>query len=341
MTMAIADTRPDTSALKAVAHFRSPIGFTATLNLGAAFMIYFTITIAIALCIDGDFPTDSRILFLVILYPVAGLGIAKIFTIQHDCGHGSYFADQSTNRLLGRLCSIVTFVPFTAWKEEHREHHMSFGNLDRQTFGDVRLLTVEEFKNASMGRRFHYRVFRNPAFLLLVAPLAYALLRQRVPSAVTAARIWSCVLHSIVVCAIYGTLLYYNGSSMLFVGVPSLYIAGVIAIIVFVVEHQFEDTHWDHSENWNFLNAAVASSSYLALPPVLEWFTGSIGYHHIHHLNPAIPSYRLKECFTSLGDRLPNKKITLGSIPKNLRFALWSHEKKKLVTFREAQLLKS
>jgi len=327
---------------KTMDKFRAADNQRAISNLVKVSFIFFASTLILSLIMTFS-SSNPQINFplLASYYLLTGLCIVKIFTIQHDCGHNSYFNNSTANRALGRVCAIITFIPFTAWNEEHLEHHASFGNLERQTHGDVRLLTIEEFRNSPNWRKVGYFIFRSRWFLLLVAPLLYLLLRQRMPRKLRSDRVSSCFLHTGAILVAYGSVYYLVGIKLLLFAIPSLYVAGVIAMIIFVLEHQFDSAEWTTSKEWSFVNASLASSSFLELPPILEWFTGCIGYHHIHHLNSKIPSYRLRECFLAVANSLPSKRIGLSGIPRNLTLSLWSKEVGKLVTFREARLLKA
>jgi omega-6 fatty acid desaturase (delta-12 desaturase) len=241
------------------------------------------------------------------------------------------------NRLVGRFCSLITLIPFTAWKEEHQEHHASFGKVDEQTFGDIWLMTVDQYRSSTWRTRCIYRIFRSRTFLLLIAPFGYLLVRQRIPSRLTRQRIFSILIHTLMIGGLYGLVFQAAGPLLWMVWLPPLYIASTIGVIIFAVEHQFDGTQWENKSDWEFYDAAVNSSSYLTMPRFLEWFTGSIGYHHLHHMSPRIPSYRLRECFFAVGNKLPCKKITIYSIPRQLQLTLWSAKTSRLISFREAR----
>ncbi len=322
-----------------IASYRVSNTTLAATDLLAACTFYLSALALVNLCLAAEGGAILWLPTLIVGYVACGLAIAKLFAIQHDCGHDSYFARPYLNRVLGRACSIVTLVPFTAWREEHLDHHGCFARLDKHTFGDILLLTIEQYRSAPALHRLAYRIFRSPAYLLGLAPLGYLLLRQRVPRELRGKRLRSCASHTATIILFYGIIFYFFGSIMLLVFLPPLYVAGVVGIVIFVVEHQFEQAEWFDQPTWQFDDAALQSSSYLSMPIALEWITGYIGYHHLHHFSPRIPSYHLKGCFLSLGDSLPCKEISLLSIPRNLTLALWSRELNKLVTFREANAL--
>jgi omega-6 fatty acid desaturase (delta-12 desaturase) len=323
--------------LNVIATYRRPDARNAVINLAASGGLYAVSIAMLGVLITAELPLAFRLVGLLAAYLFSGLVIVKIFTIQHDCGHESYIGDARLNRALGRFCAILTFIPFTAWKEEHAEHHACFAKLDEQTFGDVLLLTVEQFKAASFWQRVAYRAFRHPGFLLCLAPLAYVLIRQRFPSRPRKSRVISCAAHTTCLFLIYGAVLHIYGFIVLAIIVPPLYVATAIGVIIFVIEHQFEAAEWTSGSEWRLRQAAIDASSYVPMPRVLAWLTGYVGYHHLHHFNPRIPSYRLKPCFSALGERFPCKAVLMSDVPRNIRLSLWSHELNRLVTFNEAK----
>ena len=271
-----------------IARYQVADNSSAAINLGLTLVFYFTATALVIFGLAAG-RAPFQLPLLIIGYMALGMAIVKIFSIQHDCGHDSYFKSSGLNRFVGRICSVVTLLPFTAWREEHNEHHACFARIDQQTYGDIKLLTVEEFRRSVAWRRFAYRIFRSPLFLFGIAPLGYVFLRQRVPSKFQAERVLSCISHTAAIVVAYGLLLYLFGLTVLVVVVPSLYVASSMGIAFFVVEHQFEEAEWFDTRNWDFDRTAVSSSSYISMPPLLEWITGYFGYHHLHHFSPRDP----------------------------------------------------
>jgi len=337
--MTLTRTHHDIAQRQIIGLYRTPSAVPAVLNLIAAGAFYASTLTLVVLCLAIDANAAIKLPVLGISYLACGLAVIKVFTIQHDCGHESYFRQSYLNRLVGRFCSLITFIPFAAWKEEHAEHHACFARIDEQTLGDVALLTVEQFNFAPMWRRIWYRVFRSPLFLFSIAPLGFILFRQRFPSKLRQGRVVSCISHTISITIIYGCLLYLSGFKTLLVFLPPLYVGSAIGIAIFLVEHQFETAEWVNTPEWEFRDAAINASSYIPMPSLIEWITGYIGYHHLHHFSPRIPSYHLKACFGALGSQFPNKPVSLFSIPRTLRLGLWSHDLGRLVTFAEAAML--
>lgn len=279
-------------------------------------------------------------LTLALAFPTAGL-VVRLFIIQHDCGHGSFFSSKWANDLLGRILSAVTLTPYHYWRRLHALHHASSSNLDKRGYGDIDTLTVREYLALPLHKKIGYRIYRNPFFLLFIGgPIHFAIL-QRWPFAFEkpTVKIWMSVLMlDAVLFLIYGSLIWYLGwQSVLLLAAPVAVIAASMGTWLFYIQHQFEDTHWAQSSDWDRKTSALYGSSYYVLPKILRWFTGNIGIHHVHHLCSNIPNYRLQECL----DALPElKEINMLTIRESLKYAhlsLWDEDKKKLVSFASAR----
>jgi acyl-lipid omega-6 desaturase (Delta-12 desaturase) len=278
-------------------------------------------------------------LALPLAVPAGGL-LVRLFIIQHDCGHGSFFGTRAANDRVGHLLSILTVTPYDSWKRAHALHHAGTGNLNRRGVGDITTLTVREYLALSPWQRLRYRLYRNLFILIVLGSPANFLILQRFPSGMglpwrTA---WKDVMAlNAAMLVVYGALGMLLGYVALAVFIPIICVAAWIGGWLFFVQHQYEDTVWDGADDWNFHAAALGGSSYYVLPPVLQWFTGNVGLHHVHHLNSRIPNYRLQECIDDhpfLGDvgRLTFRK-SLGCV----RLALWDENLRKLVGFSQAR----
>lgn len=278
----------------------------------------------------------SYALTLLLAVPTAGL-VVRIFIIQHDCGHGSFFNNNRLNDWTGRILSLFTITPYNYWRRLHALHHASSSNLDKRGYGDIDTLTVEEYNARGFWGRLGYRIYRNPLFLMFVGgPLHFALL-QRFPLSFKnpSLSMWVSVMGLNLAMAIfYGAIIAYIGWLPFFkLAIPVTMLSSAAGIWLFYIQHQFEDTHWAHEEEWDRKSAALYGSSYYALPKVLQWFTGNIGIHHVHHLCSAIPNYRLQEC---LDDEPELKEINILTLKESLAYAklaLWDEDAKKLVPF--------
>ena len=285
---------------------------------------------------------DHYWLTLLLAVPAAGL-LIRLFIIQHDCGHGSFFPSRRANDVLGRVLSVLTLTPYASWARGHAAHHASAGNLDRRGRGDVDTWTVSEYLEASSAKKLLYRLLRNPFFLVgLGAPLNFILL-QRVPRGeifrdpVSRRSVLSL---NIAILAVYGFgIATFGVLPVLGTYLPTLIVASWIGNWLFFVQHQFEGTHWERDGDWKFHQAALSGSSYFKLPPVLQWFTGSIGLHHVHHLSSRVPNYHLQACLDAAPELDPVAAvITLRQSFGCWRLALWDEYHRKLVSFRELRL---
>ncbi|MDH3579205.1 MAG: fatty acid desaturase [Hyphomicrobiales bacterium] len=275
-------------------------------------------------------------LTLLATLPAAGL-LIRLFIIQHDCGHGSYFKSRFINDMIGRAISVVTLTPYECWRQIHARHHATSGDLNHRGAGDIDTLTVKEYLALPRLKRLVYRAYRNPFFILLLGPPLHFLVRQRVPLLLPVSNQTSrnsIMLTNLAIMVVYAALFGVIGmSTFLSVFLPVVLIATWIGGWLFFVQHQFEDTTWDEREGWDFHVAAALGSSYYDLHPVLNWFTGHIGLHHIHHLCAKIPNYRLQECFDTAPALDGVNRLTFLESLKCVNLALWDEDERKLVGF--------
>jgi omega-6 fatty acid desaturase (delta-12 desaturase) len=265
----------------------------------------------------------------------------RLFIIQHDCGHGSFFASRRANDLLGRALGVLTLTPYAFWRRSHAVHHATSGNLSRRGDGDITTLTVREYFAQPRWRRLGYRLYRHPIVLFGIGPAWQFLLRHRIPTGhpVRHARSWASILGTnAALAAVLAGLAVAVGPLPVLLGyLPVMVLAASIGVWLFYVQHQFEDTYWEAEPRWDFYKAALEGCSYYDLPRVLHWITGHIGFHHIHHLSSKVPNYRLRDCFRDNPELHDAKRIGLADSLKCLRLALWDEERRKLVSFREAR----
>ena len=271
---------------------------------------------------------------LALAVPAAGF-LVRIFIIFHDCGHGSFFKSRRANRLTEFVTGVLTFTPYRQWRHEHARHHATSGDLDRRGAGEIWTLTVQEYLGASRGKRLAYRFARNPFVLFLVAPLWVFLVEQRFPSRAVGKREHMGVyLTNAALFAIAGAMSLTIGiKAYVLIQLPVVALAGAAGVWLFYVQHQFEDAHWARREDWDYVEAALRGSSFYKLPKVLQWFTGNIGFHHIHHLSPGIPNYNLERCHRQVPLFQEVKPVTLLSSLSALSFRLWDEQRKRLVGY--------
>ncbi|MEI6678396.1 MAG: fatty acid desaturase [Mariniphaga sp.] len=262
--------------------------------------------------------------------------LVRIFIIFHDCGHGSFFKSQLIGRIVGIITGILAFTPYHKWTREHKEHHATVGNLDKRGVGDVKTLTVVEFLKLSKWKRFMYRLYRHPIFLFGVAPFLVFVLQNRFPRKYMNIKDHIYLqLTNLAIIALAALVVWAIGwKAFLLIQLPVLYIASVHGLWLFYVQHQYENVVWARAGDWNYKDIALEGSSYFKLPKLLQWFTGNIGFHHIHHLSPRIPNYKLPLCFKENTIFQEVKPVTFFSSLKSLKLRLWDEKSQKLVGFK-------
>ncbi len=265
---------------------------------------------------------------------VGGLTV-RLFIIHHDCGHGSFFKSRRANDIWGFITGVLTLTPYHHWRWEHAVHHSTSGNLDRRGTGDIWTLTVREYLECSRWKRFTYRLMRNPAVLFVIGPLYMLLIKHRFPNAGAGRRERRSVYWTnlgILGLAV-GLILVFGLEAYLVIQLTAVGVAGSVGIWLFYVQHQFEGVYWQRQGEWDYLTAALQGSSFYKLPKILQWFTGNIGFHHIHHLSPRIPNYNLKRCHDAEPMFQTVPPVTLSGSLKSLAFRLWDEKRHRLVGF--------
>ncbi len=264
-----------------------------------------------------------------------GLLTMRTFIIFHDCCHGSFFESSRACQIVGYLTGMLAFTPYGQWRWEHNVHHASSGHLDKRGTGDVWMMTLKEYLEASRWKRFSYRLARNPIILFIVGPLYLFLIWQRFPSPKASVK----EKHSahfmnigIAIMAILMSFVFGPGTYLLLV-VGTMLVAGGAGVWMFYVQHQYEGVYWERAEEWDYTAAALQGSSFYKLPRILQWFTGNIGFHHIHHLSPRIANYNLERCHNDLPLFQQVKPITLLSSIKSLGYRFWDEERQEMVGY--------
>jgi len=267
--------------------------------------------------------------------------LVRIFIIQHDCGHGAFFRSQRANNIIGSLCSVMTLTPYAFWRRQHARHHGSWNNLDRRAASGLDIysscMTVSEYHRLGRWQQWLYRLSRHPIVSHLILPPAVFLLLYRIPF--DAAKGWNHerrAIHvtNLALVGLFGGLgLAIGFDRVLAVQLPIMVFASIIGVWLFSVQHRFVRTLWVSDADWSFAEAALRGSSHLRLPRILQWFTGNIGFHHIHHLNPRIPNYRLEDCHRTIGGLQSAPVLTLRTAITTLRYALWDDDLGRMVKF--------
>ncbi|KHE71114.1 fatty acid desaturase [Halobacillus sp. BBL2006] len=272
---------------------------------------------------------------------IAGGFVIRLFIIFHDCTHQSFMKSQKANRIIGTITGIITLFPFDKWKRSHSIHHATSGNLDKRGTGDIWVMTVEEYLEAPLKTRLAYRIYRNPIVMFGLGPIYLFLVSNRFnrKGAKRKERMNTYVTNLAIV-AIYSLLVWAIGwQAFLLIQLPILYVSGVLGIWLFYVQHQFEDSYFEDESKWDFVKAAVDGSSYYKLPKFLQWVSGNIGFHHVHHLSPRVPNYNLEKAHEETPPLQHVTTITLKSSLESIRFRLYDTKNKTFTSFKEVKPL--
>jgi omega-6 fatty acid desaturase (delta-12 desaturase) len=279
----------------------------------------------------------SSVLALALAVPAAGF-LLRTFVVFHDCAHGSFFRARRANALAGALLGVVLFIPFRSWQHKHAVHHATSGDLDRRGIGDIQTLTVNEYRGRPWWGRLGYRLFRNPFVMFGLGPLWVVIVGPRLVSRSASKRIRRSVLGTDLALALIvgGLCLLVGWQAVVVVLAPVLLLGGGIGIWLFYVQHQFEGTYWEDALSWSYADAALQGSSYLKLPRPLQFLTGNIGFHHVHHLSARIPNYNLQAAHNAAPALQAVPILSLQDALRAPRLKLWDEQRRRLVGFREA-----
>ncbi|MBE2269035.1 MAG: fatty acid desaturase [Anaerolinea sp.] len=271
---------------------------------------------------------------------LAALFVMRIFIIFHDCGHGSFFKNQRANDIVGILTGFITFTPYYAWRHSHAVHHATAGDLDRRGIGDVWTLTYDEYKKMPLGMRLFYRLYRNPFVIFVVGPPIDFVVLQRLPMVNHSEKPRdknSVVITNLFLLGMFIVMSWAIGwREFLLVQLPVISVASSIGVWLFYVQHQYENVYWERHEKWDFVDAALQGSSYYKLPKILQWFSGNIGFHHIHHLSPRIPNYKLEECHEQ-NEIFQIEPLTLRTSLHSLHVRLFDEDRHKMIGYHKPQ----
>lgn len=264
--------------------------------------------------------------------------VMRQFIIFHDCGHGSFFRSEYTSEMVGFVTGMLTLTPYYRWSNSHMTHHKTAGNLDKRGIGDVWTMTLEEYKNATSWQRRKYRIYRNPFIMFFIgAPLMFLISHRFTRKDFSRKERLSVYFTNMGILAmVLGISAFAGFKTYLIIQLMVTFFASVVGVYLFYVQHQFEDVHWYDDENWDYGAVAISGSSYFKLPRILQWFSGNIGFHHIHHLSSRIPNYNLEKCHRENAEFQTATTITLRDSFATLKLKLWDESQKKLVTFAQA-----
>lgn len=332
MTEAI--PRPADSEWKAaVARFRRPSHRRSLVQIANTILPYGALMVAMYFSLRVSYWMTLALAVL-----AAGF-LSRAFIIFHDCGHGAFFRSAKANRIVGTLAGLLTFFPSYYWSHEHAKHHATAGKIHRPSVGDIWTVTVDEYLAMPRGRRLLYRLYRNPVVMFGVGPLFTFLIRYRYWVAGDGPRArWSAIRTNLVIAGIVTAAALTIGlKAYVMIQLPVLAIAATAGIWLFYVQHQFEGTYRAREDRWCHVIQALRGSSFYQMPRILQWFTGNIGYHHIHHLSPLIPNYYLEACHEASPLFRAIPPVTLRSSLKALSFRLWDEEGERMVGFAFAK----
>ncbi|MFC7687237.1 fatty acid desaturase [Ureibacillus sp. GCM10028918] len=265
--------------------------------------------------------------------------VVRTFIIFHDCTHGSFFKSKTANAVIGNITGILTSFPYEKWKREHMIHHASSSNLDKRGIGDIEMLTVDEYLQKSKLGRFGYRLYRNPIVMFGLGPLFLVLVANRInrKDAKKKERMNTYFTNAalLIICI---TLIVVTGwQTFLLVHGITMFLAGGLGIWLFYIQHTYEDSYFEYETDWDYVKAAVEGSSYYKLPKLLQWVTGNIGFHHVHHLAPRVPNYNLEAAHESIPPLQKATTITLKTSVESIRYKLYDPKNKKFISFKEVE----
>jgi len=277
-------------------------------------------------------------LVLLLAVPAAGF-LVRTYIMFHDCVHGSLLPSRRANAWLGTALGLLVFTPFARWRYEHLIHHATAGDLDRRFVGDVPMLTVEEYRSKPWVFRLGYRLYRNPFVMFGLGSIYSTLIMQRLQNRAARNRmrrnVWTTNL--VVVVMVAALCFAFGWQSVLFVELPLVVLAGGFGIWLFYVQHQFEGTYWERADAWSYDDAALRGSSHLALPKVLQFFSGNIGFHHVHHLNPKVPNYNLQRAHEEQPMFRPVPSVSFADGVRATQLKLWDEGAQRMVTWKQAR----
>jgi len=316
-----------------LAPYSQPDMRRSVMDLATSVVPYVLLFVAMYLALDV-----SVLLTLALAVPAAGF-LVRSYIVFHDCTHGSFMPSKRANAWVGRIIGLLVYSPFEAWKHEHWMHHASAGDLERRGDGDVETLTVDEYYARGWAGRAAYRVFRNPLVMFTLGPIFALVIGPRLISRGMRPRIrHSVMLTNVAVVVMVAVLVTLMGwSAFLLVQGPLVILAGGAGIWLFYVQHQFEDAYWEDSASWSYAEAALQGSSYLRLPKVLQFFSGNIGLHHVHHLNARIPNYNLQRAHDENPVFHDVPTLTFWDGIKACRLKVYDEDSGRLLTWAEAK----
>lgn len=279
-------------------------------------------------------------IFVVVVSIVPALFLVRVFIMFHDCTHKSFVTSNKAMIVLGHIFGILTFTPFFKWQRDHIIHHRTVGHLEKRGIGDVWMMTTDEYEQASFFGKLGYRLYRNPFILFFIGPIFLFLVGQRFPTTNTK-KVWiSTMITNLGILGIILAVTFTIGIQYyLLIQLPIIFFASISGVWLFYIQHQYEDVYWERSMRWKAMDAALEGASVYRLPLVLEWFTGAIGYHNVHHLNPRVPNYRLRKAYDAIPDLQESFVVTFFRSFKLALLCFYDEKKKVMISYRQYKKL--
>lgn len=321
---------------KIISKYKKPNNTKATVQILTTFVPFFALWVLMYFSLSWSYLITLALAF------VNSFFVIRIFIIQHDCGHQSFFETRKWNNRVGLICSFFSAIPYKYWAKVHSHHHGHTGQLEERDFGDINFLTVKEYHALPLGKKISYRIFRSPFMLFAIVPIIYLVFSLRYPFLGKGMKGWKSIHKALTVNNLLFTLAFigcgflFGWKNFLMVHLPIVYFFGSIAFWFFYVQHQHEETYQRWQDKWDYVLAAIKGASYYKLPKVMHWLTGNIGYHHIHHLSSQIPSYNLAKCAEE--NPILQKHVTALTFRQSLgtiNNKLWDEESERMITFSE------
>ena len=303
------------------------------MDLLTSVLAYFATTVA------AYFALKVSPALALLLAPVSAVFLLRTYIVFHDCSHGSFLASRRANAWLGTFCGLLVLSPFVRWRHDHAVHHATSGDLDKRGVGDLPTLTVAEYQQRSRRGRLAYRMIRNPLVMFGIGPVFAMIVGPRIVARRAPARMRNSVLQTDLVLAAIAAIMFWTIGigDFLLIWAPAALLAGAVGIWLFYVQHQFEDAYWQRSDQWSYADSALCGSSFLKLPKPLQFMTGNIGYHHIHHLSVRIPNYNLQRAHEENPVFHSVPTLSLWDGLRAVRLKLWDERRGRLVTFAQAR----
>lgn len=330
------ETRSSREWVKVLAEYREPNALRSSFELGVTVAPFFLLWALAWWSLSYSYWLTLGIA------SVNAAFLLRLFCIQHDCGHGSFFNNRTVSDWLGRVIGVLTLTPYDVWRRSHSIHHSNSGNLARRGIGDVYTMTVAEYYELTPFNRLMYKLYRNPIVLFGLGPGYLFFLQNRLPLGLMAGvKYWvSAMATNMSIFVALGLMLYFGGiMPILLIFLPTTLLAATAGVWLFYVQHQFETTHWESEEDWQLHDAALQGSSHYILPKALQWLSANIGIHHVHHLYSRIPFYRLPEVLRNHSELAGENQMTIRESFANARLHLWDEKSKRLLSFAQANSL--